>query len=184
MSEMELVIHRPDLQTLRQRYGYGMATLVLWLAYIYLWMPLATLGAWGLEFGFIHRQLTTLQNVEGVYRLLAAYAVVVLATGLVLIGWARFNLERFRGMDRRKAPLPVTTREVASAFHVSPSVLSFWYLSKSITMHHSANGQVLAPPDTDHAILEVARLFRTAPPSNDAPMPGDDRGGRVAPQSG
>jgi biofilm PGA synthesis protein PgaD len=180
----EPVIHRPDLQTLRQRYGYGMATLVLWFAYIYLWIPLATLGAWGLELGFIHRQLTTLQNVEGLYRLLAVYAVVVLAIGMALIAWARLNLTRFRGMDRRKAPLPVTTREVASAFHISPSVLSFWYLSKSITMHHSANGQVLAPPDTDHEILEVARLFRTVPPSNDASVPAGDRGGRAAPQSG
>ncbi|MEZ5445314.1 MAG: poly-beta-1,6-N-acetyl-D-glucosamine biosynthesis protein PgaD [Gammaproteobacteria bacterium] len=180
----ELVIHRPDLQTLRQRYGYGMATLVLWLAYIYLWVPLATLGAWGLEVGFIHRQLTTLRNVEGLYRLLAVYAVVVLAIGTALIAWARLNLKRFRGMDRRKAPLPVTTREVASAFHISPSVLSFWYLSKSITMQHSANGQVLAPPDTDRAILEVARLFRTVAPSNDAPTPAEDRGGRIAPQSG
>ncbi|MCG3202696.1 MAG: hypothetical protein NFCOHLIN_02581 [Gammaproteobacteria bacterium] len=180
----ELVIDRPDLQSLRQRYGYGMATLVLWLAYIYLWMPLATLGAWGLEFGFVRRQLATLQNIEGVYRLLAVYAVVIVATGMVLIGWARFNLERFRGMDRRKMPLPVTTREVANAYHISPSVLSFWYLSKSVTMHHAANGQVLAPPDTDHAILEVARLFRTVPPSNDAPVPADDRGGRVAPRSG
>jgi biofilm PGA synthesis protein PgaD len=180
----ELVIHRPDLQTLRQRYGYGMATLVVWAVYIYLWMPLVTLGAWGLEFGFIHRQLTTLQNIDGLYRLLIGYGVVVLAIGVVLISWARFNLEKFRGLDRRRAPLPVTTREVANAFHISPSVLSFWYLTKSITMHHSANGQVLAPPDTDHAILEVARLFRTLAPSNDATEAADSRGERYTPKSG
>jgi hypothetical protein len=69
-----------------------MTTLVVWAVYIYVWMPLVTLGAWGLEFGFIHRQPTTLQN-----------------------------LEKFRGVDRRRAPLPVTTREVANDFHISPS---------------------------------------------------------------
>ena len=41
-----LIIERPELQSIVQRYGYVSVTVVCWFLWLYLFVPLLSLGGW------------------------------------------------------------------------------------------------------------------------------------------
>ncbi|HYW04524.1 MAG TPA: poly-beta-1,6-N-acetyl-D-glucosamine biosynthesis protein PgaD [Gammaproteobacteria bacterium] len=106
-------IHRPDLQTPIQRGAFAVLSLLGWLAWLYLFVPLLTVLAWA--FG-VHRFDRYVLGSVGVSAFtLSVYAVIIVAAGLTLVLWAIYNLLRFRGKDRRSPPPTVSEAALASA---------------------------------------------------------------------
>jgi biofilm PGA synthesis protein PgaD len=141
-----LIIERPDLQTLTRRYGYASLTLIFWVAYLYLWLPVVSLLAWWLEAYLVYDQMIVLCGVTALYEGVRYYLGTILLIFVVLIGWAVVNYLRFRGLDRRRAPEPVTIEQVSEDFSVPVEILKNWQEAKSLTIHHDAFGNIISSP--------------------------------------
>jgi biofilm PGA synthesis protein PgaD len=114
----QLYIHRPSLQQPGSRLLFRAATVMAWGAYLYLWLPLATLSLWwGAGLLGMRELALTPEHVDfDLFRVVAeAFAVAL----LLMIGWAEYNRARFQGIERRKPHPPLDPLETADAMHAS-----------------------------------------------------------------
>jgi biofilm PGA synthesis protein PgaD len=137
-----LIIERPDRQSSRQRWLYGMMTLGFWLLYIYLWLPLITLAGW--TFG-IWRGYDVFVLAEGfrAFRMLLVWyglGIGVFTGSLVL--WAGYNIARFRGIDRRQSALPLELGEQAAYYGVPAGALAVWREERILVVRHGGHGRL------------------------------------------
>jgi len=109
------IIYRPDLQPPGRRAMFSVITLLAWVIWLYLFLPLLSLGAWWFGIATFREQM--LVPGRGEYLLtLTGYAIVVAVTALVIIGWSRYNQLRFGGPDRRQPLPPISDETVARRF--------------------------------------------------------------------
>ncbi|MFO1360918.1 MAG: poly-beta-1,6-N-acetyl-D-glucosamine biosynthesis protein PgaD [Burkholderiales bacterium] len=143
-----LIIERPDLQTGRQRLLYGALTLLFWLLYIYLWLPLITLAGWSFGLWRGYDVLVTQTGFRDLLALLGWYASMIAAFAGTLIVWAVYNLVVFGGRERRAPPPPLAAGEQASYWGVPAGALEAWRRERVLVVRHDARGRiaVVAPP--------------------------------------
>ena len=137
-----LIIDRPDLQSWQQMLVSRLLTTIFWALWVVLWLPLVTLAGWaffGLQF---HFHFLELDGYAGFLDLLTYYALVIAGLGGALIVWAKYNHLRFRGMDRRKAAVPVTLEALAWPSGHPASELRNWQQLRIMTVHHDAHGRI------------------------------------------
>lgn len=110
------LIEEPTLRQARKRYADSFATFMAWMLWVYIWLPLVSLGAWVLGFrqAWIHVFLAAHPSVDA----LLSYLAVTLLLGGGLILWGRYNFHRFHGVERRHAPHDAETRELALDFRI------------------------------------------------------------------
>lgn len=115
------VIYLPHRQHRAKRTFYGVMTLVAWVVYAYLWLPLLTLVLWvvGVRLSYIELYLRDQRLDAG---LLVTLPLLLLACATLLIGWAEYNRLRFRGHERRLAQIDVENIEVALALSAPPAL--------------------------------------------------------------
>jgi len=142
-----LIINRPDLQSPQQKLVSGLLTMVFWLLWALLWLPLITLAAWAFFGVQLHVHMIELEGYAGFFDLLSTYAMIIVAMGGTLVVWAKYNHFRFRGMDRRKAAAPVSIDMLASFAGHSPLRVAQWREMRVMTVEHDANGRILAIRD-------------------------------------
>ncbi len=140
-GETPLIIHRPDLQARPKRWFYWIATLAAWAIWVYLWLPLITLGGWYLGMrSFVHEIVlpdpSTLVVTGGIY------LGIIIALGSALVVWSRYNLKRFGGDDRRRTPERVREQELRDWFNVSPRDMGVLRSGRSLMVHHDDEGGV------------------------------------------
>lgn len=111
----------------------GIVTLLAWLAYAWLWLPVVTVIAWllGVRTSFIELQLRNYDFDADTFGILFVLAIV--AT-VVLIGWAEYNRHKFGGPDRRTEVNNVDPREIATSLRSDPDVALSLAQAKSITL--------------------------------------------------
>ncbi len=112
--ELPEIIVRPDLQSRLHRGFFGLLSLIGWLIWLYLLLPLASLVAWwfGWHLFDTYIQLDSAQFI----RSMLIINLIVFLLGSLLLLWALYNLIRFRGKERRAFIPPVTTPEIASLY--------------------------------------------------------------------
>lgn len=138
-----LIIERPDLQSWHQKLVSGLLTMVFWILWVFLWLPLITLAAWaffGIQF---HIHMIELAGFAGFLDLFSTYAIVIVSMGGALIVWAKYNHLRFRGMDRRKAAAPVQIEQLASFSGHPPASVAQWREMRVMTVEHDAEGAIV-----------------------------------------
>ncbi len=115
------IIYKPRSQPALRRGLFGAVTLVFWIVYAYLWLPLVTLVLWllGVRTALFELYLRDHQ-IEPF--LLASLPVLALASAAVLIVWAEYNRYRFGDRERRAAQSEVTPDEVAHAVGGTPQL--------------------------------------------------------------
>lgn len=143
LARDDLIIERPDLQTWRQRFGYGALTLLFWLLYAYLWLPLLSLLAWLAGLRFFYYEMFVLGGYEGIVRLLGLYASIIVVISAIYIGWALINYWRFKGVERRKAKPPVSAGEMAGYFGLDEADILAWQGARVAIVNHDAQGRVV-----------------------------------------
>ena len=143
------IIDRPGLQSTRQRFLYGSVTLVFWALWIYLWLPLVALLGWILGIRIAYNEMVVRNGLSLLHDRASLYAIIVGCLGGSLLVWAYYNFIRFRGVQRRRARLPVTRAEQARHFGVEPATLAQWTDAKRLVLRHDAAGRILgADPGT------------------------------------
>ena len=137
-----LIINRPDLQTLRQKYAFAFLTFLFWLIWFYLWLPLISLLAWLFGVDIIYEHMVVLQGFHGLVDLLGWYVLVILLLGMVLLCWSWYNLARFRGKSKRTQVDTVSTRQLSEFFNVDMQSIDDGRHARTIYVSHGTNGRI------------------------------------------
>lgn len=111
----------------------GIVTLLAWVAYAWLWLPVITVVAWmlGVRTSFVELRVRTYEFDQDTFGILFTLAVV--AT-VILIGWAEYNRHKFGGQDRRMPAENVGVNEIAQSLRASPEVAQQLSQARSITL--------------------------------------------------
>lgn len=106
------IINLPERQRRVHRDLSRAFTALAWAAYLYLWLPLLTLAAWGLGMHTAYERIYRNKHVVEPF-LLLALPLIAIACAAVLLGWAEYNRARFGGPERRRPMPPIGDGEVA-----------------------------------------------------------------------
>lgn len=95
------IIRRPELQPRLQRRLYQAVTLLVWLAWLYLFLPLATLLLWiaGLRAGWVEGGLASDPVNASAVRWIGAFALVAAAA---LVVWGEVDRRRYSARKHRR----------------------------------------------------------------------------------
>ncbi len=164
MNETTL-IYRPERQPSMQRILFGMATAAIWIAFAYLWLPLATLLMWllGLKSAYLELYLHQNQMEPFLLLLLPAIALGVTAS---LIGWAEYNRRRFRNTRRRGRLADIPAPAIATALGASPQIAQTVRQSRCTVLRMSDQAHPLsaeALPGLSATIIAWPQQDRTDP---------------------
>lgn len=135
------IIYRPDLQPRGRRALFSGITLLAWLIWFYLFLPLLSIGAWW--FGATAFREHMLDPGRSGYLLtLTGYAIVVAVTALIIIGWSRYNQIRFGGPDRRRPIAPVTDAMIQERFDLDAETLSLARAARTLEIDLDPHGRL------------------------------------------
>lgn len=138
------IIDRPDLQSLTQKYGFGSLTLLLWVAYLYLWIPFISVVAWLVGAQLFHHHIIERGGLRQLALDLRQYAVVVGVMVAVYLAWAVSNYLRFR-RTRRLGNVPaVTIPMLARHFRVDEAEVERLQSLRVCEMSHDEQGNIVA----------------------------------------
>lgn len=137
-----LIINEPRLQRLKQRYAYSLVTLIFWAIWLYLLLPLFSLLAWLVGIRLFYQEMIAEKGYRSFFDLVGGYALVVLVIAAFFLGWAGYNLFRFRGKERRKSVGSVDKTDIARQFAVEVDQLNKWHRAKRLTIYHTAQGHI------------------------------------------
>lgn len=114
-----LIIERPHLQTLAQRYGYLSFTFVAWFMWLYLLVPLLSLFTWAAGLGIIYQVIVQDLATADLIRMLKVYGTGAgLLSGTYLV-WAIASFLRWRNVERRQPAAPVDDVGLARSHHLA-----------------------------------------------------------------
>ncbi|MGB8598332.1 MAG: poly-beta-1,6-N-acetyl-D-glucosamine biosynthesis protein PgaD [Burkholderiales bacterium] len=142
-----LILDMPDRLSVPRRLAYRALTLVFWMGWIYLWIPLITLLGWLSGIAFFREQIVVQQGWQSFIDNLPTYSLVVFMMAGTLLLWAITNWFRFANREARKAVSRVTLQEQADQLQVSKNNLSAWQKQKHMVVHHDDHGRILKVTD-------------------------------------
>jgi poly-beta-1,6-N-acetyl-D-glucosamine biosynthesis protein PgaD len=123
-------------------------SVAIWILYLYLIREVFIDGYRLLEGGVAWAFLDAVQpSLPAVFRFaytLGLYAAVAMVNGMILIGWATYNRQRFRGADHRRAIGTVSTAQLGQFYGVSADTVAEWQRARSLVMIHDGAGKLLA----------------------------------------
>ena len=133
----EHVIERPELQPPAMRAFFSMLTVVLWTAYAYLLLPVATLLAWYVGYTAVYEEIVMRRGWESLVDLMGFYGLIVLVMGLIQVGWASVNWARFYGKrDRRRLRERQVDMEIQKMFMMDTTEFPVWQNARRLVVHH------------------------------------------------
>jgi biofilm PGA synthesis protein PgaD len=139
-----LIIERPDLQSQVQRYGYLSVTLICWVLWLYLFVPLLALAAWLLGAGLIYQVMVQDLRVEDLTDLALNYGTGIVALVTVFLTWAVTSYRRFRHADRRRAPVPVDDTGIRRSHHLTRGEFATLRLGWRVVLSADQLGRMFA----------------------------------------
>jgi biofilm PGA synthesis protein PgaD len=127
------ITHPREPAPARVRTVQSVVTLLAWLVYAWLWLPVVTVIAWmlGVRTSFVELYVRNYEFDQDTFGILFTLAVV--AT-VILIGWAEYNRHKFGGHDRRAPASNATSEDIARSLRASPEVSGQLATAKSITL--------------------------------------------------
>ncbi|MDH4571152.1 poly-beta-1,6-N-acetyl-D-glucosamine biosynthesis protein PgaD [Salinicola acroporae] len=134
------IIHRPDLQSRRQRSVFALLAGIGWLLWLYLLLPLATVGGW--IFGAGRFESYVIDSHDHSWASLTLYAFITVLAGATLLVWAFYNYRRFRHADRRQPALPLTSERLALSFGMNSDQVTELQRHRRVTLTHDAQGNI------------------------------------------
>lgn len=113
MKAEAIVIQRPDRQTVAQKAMFAAVTVIAWLFWAFLWLPLITLGAWafGLRSAWVQFYVSHRLGDGGDIDVVFIVAVVC---AVVFMTWSGYNRARFTGKQKRLGNQPFSVAQTAA----------------------------------------------------------------------
>lgn len=116
MKHQGFVIANATAQPRLYRTAWGVVTLAFWAAYLYLWLPAATLLMWVAGVRLTAIELYLHEHRIDVF-VLSVLPLLAMVAAALLIGWAELNRVWFVGKERRLDVPDVQLDAVAVALH-------------------------------------------------------------------
>ena len=138
----KFIIDTPKLQTLRLKYTSAVITLIFWIIWFYLWVPLITLAGWWFQLKFFQQEMLIVDGLDAFLDVLPVFIAITLALNGTLAIWALYNFIRFKGMDRRKGLPPVQTNDLLQLWAISEASLTGAQTNKISTISISEEGDI------------------------------------------
>ena len=129
-----LILERPDLQTLSQRWGYRSVTVFAWLAWLYLFVPLLSVAAWVAGLTLVYELLLQGLDVDELWALLRVYSIGIGTFCGIYLCWAGVSFIRFRGVERRKAAPTASTEALAASHSLPAAEIESWRKKTNYTV--------------------------------------------------
>lgn len=137
-----LIIDRPDWVRPGEKLTALGITLVFWGALLYLWQPLLSILAWGLNIHLFYNHMIVMGGYHAFLNLLVFYAIVIGILGGGLILWARINQWRFRGKNRRTGEFFTDEARLCQDFGLTAEQLSELRGAARLTILLGADGRI------------------------------------------
>ena len=135
------IIERNDLEATGKRRVGQLVSLIGWAIWIYLFTPIIALVGWMLGVELFQRHI--LDDPMGTLKAVQVYALVIGIAGAIFLGWAGYNWLRFRNRERRHAPPPVSTRELARHFGITPQEAEAVERERIVTVHFNEDAEII-----------------------------------------
>jgi biofilm PGA synthesis protein PgaD len=118
MKADAIMIQRPERQSSVQKAMFGVATVVAWLFWAFLWLPLITLGAWAFGLRNAWLQLHVLEPARqgGDINVILVAAILC---AVIFSAWSGYNHARFSGKQKRRGNDPVGVEATARVIGAS-----------------------------------------------------------------
>lgn len=163
------LIHRPGAQEAWTRTLWGVVTGAFWLAYAYLWIPVATLVMWLLGIRRTASELYLREHGVDPFLMLVLPTTAAVVVALLLI-WAEYNRWRFASAksERRGAQAEVPLDEVADRLGASAELAQALNQGRISVLHMDPNHAVplsvtaLTPPTISQPFPPVSPMPRFA----------------------
>lgn len=140
----QFIIDRPDLQSMTQKYGFGSLTLLLWVVYLYLWIPFLSVIAWLIGVHLFYHHVIERGGLRQLALDLRQYGLVVGIMVTVYLAWAVMNYLRFR-RTRRLGNAPEVSRSMlARHFNVEEADVERLQSLRICELVHDDDGNVVA----------------------------------------
>lgn len=144
------IIDRKDLLNFSNRAVTGTLTVVFWIFWVYLWVPLLAFFAWAAGFEQAYKYMVVLGGWQEVVRLLSFYTLVIVLMGGTLCAWAAYNILRYGNSQRRSGARMPTNSEIAGYFNHSKLAIDTWRAAQRLYVTHDEKGllakvAILAP---------------------------------------
>jgi len=137
------IIDTPKLQTLRLKYSSALLTLVFWIIWFYLWVPLITLAGWWFQIRFFQQEMLRVDGLDAFLEVLPVFiAVTFVLTGTLGV-WALYNYTRFKGLDRRRSLPPVVKEDLLELLPITENNLNAIQSNKRSTIIISEDGEII-----------------------------------------
>ncbi|WP_347453730.1 poly-beta-1,6-N-acetyl-D-glucosamine biosynthesis protein PgaD [Acinetobacter thermotolerans] len=120
--------------------GYTLMA-VGWMVWAWLFMPLVSLSLWWFESNLIMGQILSESSPYQGLTLIKLASLIVITFSCLLI-WAGYNWFRFNGKDRRSAPKPVESQQIAHNFALDKHALLEMVQAKNLTLHYNQAGKL------------------------------------------
>jgi biofilm PGA synthesis protein PgaD len=142
MKAEALLVHYPRRQGTARRTLFALLTLLAWMAWFSLWLPLLTLAAWLFGARATYVELVVNRHRGGWVDLLVVLAIAVVTTTVALL-WSRYNYQRFRLAKRRQSAAPVALAAMAQKLEVSTALAARMRHARRSQLEFTADGRVL-----------------------------------------
>jgi biofilm PGA synthesis protein PgaD len=126
----------------RHRARDTVLTLMMWGVYIYLWIPLITLGAWLAGFERFYEVMIIYGGFNVVMGLLKWYAMTIVVIAIFVIGWSAINYYRFHDKERRNAAPTASAREISEFFELSEAQVDRAASSRRLVIALDEHGRI------------------------------------------
>jgi biofilm PGA synthesis protein PgaD len=137
-----LIFEMPERLSYPRRLAYGSLTLIFWIGWVYLWLPLITLLGWMGGISLFREHIGVRQGWLAFLDNLPAYSLVAFMLAGTLLFWAVTNWVRFSGREARKAVSQIPLQEQANALGVDVNDLAQWQHKKRMIVHHDDDGRI------------------------------------------
>lgn len=142
-ARVKLILNAPDKVSVHTKLGSNIVTILCWVLYIYLWIPLITLIAWALGVTHAYDELSFAKQLGDFRQLLAFYALIVVILGGGLLLWALKEYLRFKDSNRRRPPVPAAVEELAKYTDVQDTDVLRWHGMRRMVALHDEQGKVV-----------------------------------------
>lgn len=139
----ELIIERPKLQTVAQKYTSITLTWFFWIVWIYIWTPFVTLVCWWLGIKFAYTEVFTYATFIVFLADVKSYfiAITILTAGLIL--WALYNFFRFKDSCRYKAPQDVNLEDISKYANIKKEFLEKYQTAKILSVRFDEQDELV-----------------------------------------
>lgn len=142
-ARVKLILNAPDKVSAHTKLGSNIVTIVCWVLYIYLWIPLVTLIAWALGVTHAYDELSFARQLGDIRELLMFYGAIVALLGGGLLLWALKEYLRFRNSTRRRPRMHAAPAELASYSAVHETDVIRWHAMRRMVALHDEYGKVV-----------------------------------------